>query len=430
MSPFVVVPQTPYKNSTSDITLGQQNFPVFSLHPNLTYFDSAATCLTPKIVADAMHHYQCFEHANSHKGLYPLSANATEIVENSRKKVASFIGSANPQEIIFTSSTTQAINQVAQGYVKQQIEKLAKQKRVANIIVSAAEHHANFLPWQVLAKTLNAELRIIQLTSSGTLDLTFIAGLLDENSVLVAVNHVSNVLGTINPINRICQLAHECSVPVLVDGAQAVGHLNVDIKDLDCDFYAFSGHKMYGPTGIGILWAKPYYLTQMQPLILGGGIVAKTTITEHHLLPAPLKFEAGSHNVAAIVGLTTAIDYLTAITVETKQQHYEELSSYLLDKMKSLTYVKPLITHTFNHKMTTIFSFTMVGVHSHDVASFLAEQGIAVRAGHHCAEPLHQALNVKSSVRVSLGHYNSCSDIDRLVEALQQVNDLLSVKEE
>ncbi|MBL4941649.1 MAG: cysteine desulfurase [Colwellia sp.] len=412
------------------MSLWQQDFAVFSLHPELKYFDSAATCLMPKVVADAMHYYQCFEHANSHKGLYPLSANATKTVEKSREKVADFIGASigasNAQEIIFTASTTQAINQVAQGYVKQQINALAIKDRVANVIVSEAEHHANLLPWQILSQETGVELRIAPITLSGTVDLKALSLLLDKNSVLVAINHVSNVLGTVNPIAEICQLAHKKSVPVLVDGAQAVGHIKVEVEKLSCDFYVFSAHKMYGPTGIGILFAKQVYLEQMQPLIVGGGIVTKTSFTEHYLLPAPLRFEAGSHNVAAIVGLSTAIDYLTAIPLAKRQNYLQQLSSYLIKEMSHLSFIKPLLAF---EQLTTasIFSFVVDGVHSHDVASCLADDNIAVRAGHHCAQPLHRKLTIATSIRVSLGLYNSHADIDKLIISLRKVQQLLTI---
>ena len=359
--------------------------------------------------------------------MYSLSANATKLVDISRSKVVDFIGASMSQEVIFTSGTTSAINQVAQGYVKNRIIYLADKNRVANIIVSESEHHANLLPWQQLAQELNAELRIVPINLVGTIELTSLSELLDDNTVVVAVNHISNVLGSINPIKELCQICHDKDVPVLVDGAQAVGHINIDVNELDCDFYAFSAHKMYGPTGIGILYAKEKYLDGMLPLIMGGGIVSKTTYTQSCLLPAPLKFEAGSHNVAAIVGLSAAIDYLSTISLIARKTYLQDLSTYLISEMNKLTFIRPLISFDGLVIMPSVFSFVVDGVHSHDIATFLADDNVAVRAGHHCAEPLHRKFSVNSSIRVSLGLYNSHADIDCLIDSLQRSHQLLSI---
>ena len=415
------------ENKKGDASVWKRDFPVFSIQNELTYFDSAATCLMPKAVADAIHHYLCFEHANSHKGLYPLSAIATEKVEKSRANVANFIGAVNSNEIIFTTSTTHAINQIAQGYVKKKIADLAKVSKVANIVVSESEHHANLLPWQNLVQEFEAELRIAPISQNGSVDLESLALLIDENSVIVAINHFSNVLGCSNPINEVCQISHELSVPVLVDGAQAVGHINVDVQALSCDFYTFSAHKMYGPTGIGILYSKAIYLDEMQPLIVGGGIVSKTSYNEYHLLPAPLKFEAGSHNVAAIVGLNAAIEYLSETSQVDRQNYLKQLSLYLFAELNKLSFVRPLIPFEYLTYAPFILSFVVEGVHGHDIATMLAEENIAVRAGHHCAEPLHRKLSLNTSIRVSLGIYNNFSDIDRLVISLKKSYQLLSL---
>lgn len=427
MPPFALDAQTQNKNIAHSISPWQRDFPVFSAQPKLIYFDSAATCLMPKVVADAMYQYQCFEHANSHKGLYSLSANATKIVENSRVQVAEFTGVNKSQEIIFTSGTTQAINQVAQGYVKQQIISLTKKSRVANIIVSESEHHANLLPWQVLANETGAELRIAPINLAGTIDLSSLSTLLDENSVIIAINHISNVLGCINPIDHVCEIAHKKDVPVLVDGAQAIGHLNVDVEQLGCDFYVFSAHKMYGPTGIGVLYVNETYHDPMQPQIVGGGIVSKTSFTTNDLLPAPLKFEAGSHNVAGIVGLSAAIDYLSNTSLVKRQNHLQQLSSYLFNEMNKLNFIKPLITFDHFTPSSTIFSFIVEGVHCHDIATCLGDDNVAVRAGHHCAEPLHRKFSGNTSIRVSLGLYNSHVDVDSLMLSLRKAHQLLAI---
>ena len=245
----------------------KSDFPIFSqhAHPQLSYLDSAATCLTPKVVADAIYQYQCYSHANSHKGLYQLSANATALVEQARQRVAGFIGVGDSEQIIFTPGTTQAINLVANSFVK------ARLSSKHNIVITCAEHHANLLPWQRLCEQTGAELRTVSLLADGLLDLQALALVLDENTCLLALTHVSNVLGRVNPIKEICQLARGKLIPVLVDGAQAVGHGPVDVEDLGCDFYAFSAHKLYGPVGCGVLYAKAEHLTVMQPDVLGGG---------------------------------------------------------------------------------------------------------------------------------------------------------------
>jgi len=404
----------------------KHDFPIFSshAHPKLCYLDSAATCLTPKHVATAMYHYQCYSHANSHKGLYQLSAKATELVENSRTKVAEFINAPVQSELVFTSGTTESINIVANSYVA------PKMSPDANIVISSAEHHANLLPWQKICRLHNAELRIAPLTLDGIIDIKALNSLLDENTVIVAISHVSNVLGFINPVAEICQLAQLKGIAVLVDGAQAVGHGNVNVADLGCDFYTFSAHKLYGPTGCGVLYGKGDHLTQMPPYTLGGGIISRVTLQESEFINSPLKFEPGSHNVVAIVGLVEAIDYLNDISWFDITQHMSSISAYLVYKLSELSFIKPLLKHVNGvQSLPSLVSFQLEGVHAHDVASLLDSENIAVRAGHHCAQPLHQLFDVSATVRTSLGIYNSYQDIDRLVTALTNAYQLLAIRE-
>ncbi|WDE00357.1 aminotransferase class V-fold PLP-dependent enzyme [Thalassomonas actiniarum] len=396
----------------------KSDFAVFS-HPDnteLCYLDSAATCLTPKVVAEAMYQYQSFSHANSHKGLYRLSASATERVEQARVSVAEFIG-ADADELVFTFGTTEAINLVANSFVR---PRLSADK---NIVISCAEHHANLLPWQRLCQQTGAELRVASLTPQGLLDVAELAALLDDNTCFIAISHISNVLGGLNPVEQVCRLARQQSIPVLIDGAQAVSHGPVDVKHLDCDFYAFSGHKLYGPAGCGVLFARADCIEVMEPDTLGGGIVEQVTLTETRFIDGPMKFEPGSHNVAAICGLVAAIDYIRGIGWPALVAYMDELSVYLHQQLGDLPFIKPLIPGASG---AWLCSFQCQGVHSHDVAGMLDGDDIAVRAGHHCAQPLHHYLGLKSSVRVSLGLYNGREDIDRLVASLKHTYQLLA----
>ena len=408
----------------------KNDFPIFSInaHPNLCYFDSAATCLTPKHVAEAIYHYQCFSHANSHKSLYQLSANATELVEQAREKVANFVGAVDHEKVIFTASSTESINLVAASFVHERLTKHS------NIIISAAEHHANLLPWQALCKRVGANLRVAPVTSQGQIDVTALAQLIDSDTVLIAISHVSNVLGVINPIKKITAVAHQKNVPVLVDGAQGVRYGPVNFTELDCDFYVFSAHKIYGATGCGVLVCKRQYIEQMSPFQLGAGIAQSVSYQEAIYTGSALKFEPGSHNVAGIVGLVEAIDYLNDITWSEITAHIDALSVYLFEQLCDFSFIKPLVFLPNNEfysnntsevvQCPSIFSFTISDVSCQDVASFLDDSDIAVRAGKQCAEPLHQQLNLDASLRVSLGIYNGFDDIDRLVAGIKNLHQL------
>ncbi|WDE04128.1 cysteine desulfurase [Thalassomonas viridans] len=401
-----------------DLSPWKSDFAVFSQADNseLCYLDSAATCLTPHVVAQAMYRYQSFSHANSHKGLYRLSAGATELVEQARGQVAGFIGTGS-DELVFTHGTTEAINLVANSFVRPRLT------ADSNIVISCAEHHANFLPWQRLCQQTGAELRVVSLTPQGLLDVEVLAALLDDNTSFIAISHISNVLGCVNPVERVCRLAREKSVPVLVDGAQAVGHGPLDVKALGCDFYAFSGHKLYGPVGCGVLFARAEHIEVMEPDTLGGGIVEQVSLAGTTFISGPMKFEPGSHNVAAICGLATAIGYIQDIGWPALVAYMNELSTYLHQELAALPFIEPLVPTVSGAWLS---SFQCRGVHSHDVAGMLDGDDIAVRAGHHCAQPLHQYLGHKSSVRISLGLYNGRRDIDRLVASLKNTYQLLA----
>lgn len=430
----------------SIISPWKRDFPVFSAHahPHLCYLDSAATCLTPKRVADAMHQYQCYSHANSHKGLYQLSANVTAMVECARERIAGFVGAPSQENIVFTSGTTESLNLVAYSYFVNEANPKTLISSTSNIIISAAEHHANLLPWQRLCQQYGATLRIAPLDESGIVDLTQIVALTDSNTVLIAINHSSNVIGRFNPVKKICQFARQKNIVTVIDGAQAVIHGGVNVDDLGCDFYAFSGHKLYGPTGCGVLYCRTGLIEQMRPYQVGGGIIDSVSYEDSRYVSGPLKFEAGSHNVASIIGLVEALDYLEEISWSEINLYLDNLSRYMQKNLSQLGFVKPILnaanysmtrndlststsTSTNTDKFPYLFSFQVDKVHSHDVASMLDSENIAVRAGHHCAQPLHKALGINASVRVSLGIYNARADVDRLITGLDNAYQLLMI---
>ncbi len=414
----------------------KQDFPIFSsrAQPYLCYLDSAATCLSPKHVADAMYHYQCYSHANSHKGLYQLSAKVTEKVESAREKVAEFIGAQNGENISFNSGTTEAINLIAYSFVEPLLIDAKKKKQSSNMVISAAEHHANLLPWQRLAQQYQVELRIAPLAQDGTIDLANLASLLDSNTRLLAFTHCSNVIGKMNPADKICQLAKSKNIPTVIDGAQAIARGGVNVRSIGCDFYVFSGHKLYGPTGCGVLYAKLGLYDQMRPYQLGGGIINGVDFVKSDFISGPLKFEPGSHNVASIVGLVEAIDYLNDISWPEINKYLDNLALYLHKSLSELPYYRPLIKSLDDPfvsikpaKKTSLVSFQLANVHCHDVASLLDNDNVAVRAGHHCAQPLHKALGVSSTIRASLGLYNDFSDVDKLIAGLDHCYQLMAV---
>lgn len=397
----------------------KKDFPIFSstIHQNLHYLDSAATCLVPKIVAEYSYHYLTQEHANSHRGIYQLSHNATLKVEQARALISDFIKANSPKELVFCSGTTDGINIVANGFIKPKIN------ANHNIIISQAEHHANFLPWQMLCNKTGAELRIIRLNKKHSIDLEHLTSSIDTNTLLIAVNHISNVLGTINPIKKICDIAKKNNVPVLIDGAQAIAHHEIDVSDIGCDFYTFSGHKMYAGSSCGGLYIDKKHHENFIPVMLGGGIVDKVTNEETRYIKGIEKLEAGTLNTCGIMCLSAATTYLNGIDKKEIQRYLKQASSYLVNQLNQLSFIK-LISP--NNVTSSLVSFTMNGVHSHDVASILDSNNIAVRVGHHCAQPLHQYLGIKNSVRVSLGIYSQQEDIDKLVSALVACHEMLS----
>ena len=386
-------------------------FPIFEKNSDLHYLDSGATTLKPKMVLYKMMEFYTDYSANIHRGLYPISERATEEYENARAKMAKFIGAKHAAEIIFTSGTTDSLNLVARGWAEQNL------KEDDEIMVTVAEHHSNFVPWQQLAKKRKLKIVFLPITNYELK----ITNEINQNTKLLAINHVSNVLGNINDIKSIIKKARGINpeICVVVDGAQAVAHLPVDVVDLDCDFYAFSGHKMYGPTGIGVLYAKARRQMEMTPGRFGGGMIKTVTIEDSDWANGPEKFEAGTPPIAEAICMGAAIDFIKEIGFEVIQKNENELLKYLITELEKFKWIK-ILGDMENRIGLVAFGVTDDGPPAHDVASILGRNfGVCVRAGHHCTMPLHKQLGFEyGSVRISLGIYNNHEDIEKLVEGL------------
>ena len=398
------------------------DFPIFNQKINdetLVYLDNAATSQIPKFVEEKVRDFNEKERANVHRGVHALGLRATNQYESSRQKVANFIGANNAKEVIFTSGCTDSLNLVAASFGEQNIQ------AGDEILVSIMEHHSNLLPWQQLAKRKQAKLNFIEINSDGLLDIENLKSKISSKTKIVALTHVSNVLGTINPIKELTDLAHEKGAIVVVDGAQAVGHFPIDVAELNVDFYAFSGHKMFAPTGIGVLYGKKDLLDKMPPYRLGGEMIANVTREGATWAEVPYKFEAGTPNIAGAIGLGAAIDYLQSLDFELIQKHEQELTSYALEKLKNVLGLTIYGPQKSNGRIGVI-SFNLKNIHPHDLATALDLDGIEVRAGHHCAQPLMASLNTESTVRASLSIYNTKDDIDKLVSSLHEAKEFFS----
>ncbi len=396
----------------------RKDFPI--LHTSLygkplVYFDNAATTQKPSIVIEAENHYYRHINANVHRGIHTLSQQATEAFEATRSKLRQFINARYEHEIIFVRGTTEAINLVAQSYGRSRF------KAGDEIIISAMEHHSNIVPWQILCQQTGAVLRIVPVSDAGELDINAYQDLLNPKTKLVAITHVSNTLGSINPVKTIIKHAHALHVPVLLDGAQAIAHIPVDVQDLDCDFYAFSSHKLYGPTGIGVLYGKAELLDEMPPYQGGGDMISSVSFEGTTYNKLPYKFEAGTPNIAGTVGLGAAVDYLTAIGLDAIVKHEQSLLSYATELIANIPEL--CIIGNARHK-TGIISWVMAGVHPHDIGTFLDRQAIAVRTGHHCTMPLMERFGVPATVRASFALYNTKNEVDKLVSAIYQAREL------
>ncbi|EDP69037.1 aminotransferase, class V [Carnobacterium sp. AT7] len=392
----------------------KNDFPILTQIINdepLVYLDNAATTQKPTAVLAALETYYREANANVHRGVHTLAERATTGYEAAREKVRHFINANESAEVLFTRGTTTSLNWVAKSYGEANVQ------QGDEILISVMEHHSNLIPWQQLAKKTGAALKYIELTEEGMLDMESFHAQLSEKTKIVALAHVSNVLGVVNPIQDIARLAHARGAVLVVDGAQAVPHMPVDVQELEADFYAFSGHKMVGPTGIGVLYGKRTLLEQMDPVEFGGEMIAVVDEQDSTWKELPWKFEAGTPNIAGAIGLGAAIDYLSTIGLSTIQEHEKSLMAYLWPKLIA---IPGLIVYGPKDiaKRTGIVTFNLDGLHPHDVATAMDMEGVAIRAGHHCAQPLMRRLSADSTARASFYLYNTTADVDKFIEAL------------
>ncbi|TYU34218.1 cysteine desulfurase [Listeria monocytogenes] len=398
-----------------DIQKIRADFPILAQEINekpLAYLDNAATSQKPKQVIEALTHYYEFDNANVHRGVHTLAARATDAYESARGKVAKFIHAREVAEIIFTRGTTSAINLVVDSYAEATIE------AGDEIVISYLEHHSNLIPWQQLAKRKGAVLKYIELEEDGTISVEQAKKTIGENTKIVALAHVSNVLGTITPIKEIAAIAHQFGAVILVDGAQAVPHMEVDVVDLDADFYAFSGHKMMAPTGIGALYGKRELLDAMEPTEFGGEMIDFVELYDSTWKELPWKFEAGTPIIGGAIALGAAIDYLAEVGLANIHAHEQALASYAIEEMSKIEGIT-IYGPKDASKRCGLVTFNLEGAHPHDIATILDEDGIAIRAGHHCAQPLMKWLDVSSTARASLYIYNTKEEIDALIDGLK-----------
>ncbi len=401
--------------SNWDVEKIRKDFPVLSQEVNgqpLVYLDNAASSQVPQLVIDRGSKYLAEEHSNIHRGVHYLSQHATTAYEAAREKVKRFINAKEPAECIFVRGTTEGVNLVAHSYGHKFISEGDE------ILISRMEHHSNIIPWQMAAERRGAKIRVIPMNERGELIIDEYENLLSERTKMVAVTHVSNSLGTVNPIREIVATAHKFGVPVLVDAAQSVPHFPVDVQDLDADFYIFSGHKMFGPTGSGVLYGKREWLDKMPPYQTGGGMIRTVSFEGTTFAPIPDKFEAGTPSIAAGIGLGAAIDYINAIDFRAAADYEHELLEYATGLLADIPGVK--IIGTAANK-ASVLSFTIDGIHPHDIGTILDQQGIAIRAGHHCAQPVMQFFDVPATARASFAFYNTREEVDKLADAVEKV---------
>jgi cysteine desulfurase/selenocysteine lyase len=398
----------------------RKDFPILGRQVHgapLVYLDSAASSQKPVQVLDAMDHYYRHTHANVHRGVHQLSQEATEAFEQARRDVAAFIGAGHPEEVIFTRGTTESINLVAYSFG------LSRLQPGDEIIVSGLEHHSNIVPWQLVAGMRQAVIRVIPVLPDGTLDMDAFERLLGPRTRIVAVNHVSNSLGTVNPVEAIIRLAHDRDIPVLIDGAQSIAHMPVDVQALDADFYAFSGHKMLGPTGIGILYGKREWLDALPPWQGGGEMIANVSWSGTTFNELPFKFEAGTPDIAGAIGLAAACRYLSSLDRDAAIRHEDALLSACREATSDIPGLREIGTAP---DKVSVFSFVVDGLHPYDIGTLLDQQGIAVRTGHHCTQPLMDALGLPGTVRASFAMYNTMDEVHRFSQALRKAVRILS----
>ena len=402
-----------------DVERIREDFPILNRRVHgkpLVYLDNAATGQKPQVVIDAVNRYYSTENSNVHRGIHFLSERLTEAYEGARSKVKRFLNASNTREIVFVRGTTEGINLIAQSYGSTFI------KEGDEIIISAMEHHSNIVPWQILCEQVGAVLRVVPINHDGELMVDEYKRLLNGRTKFVSVTQLSNALGTVNPVKQLIEMAHRWGVPVLVDGAQAVPHMRVDVQDLDCDFFAFSGHKLFGPTGVGILYGKADLLEAMSPYQGGGDMISLVTFEKTHYNTLPYKFEAGTPNIAGGIGLGTAIDYVQEIRLEAVAGYEHELLAYATE---ALSTIKSLRIIGKARDKAGVLSFVLDGVHAHDIGTILDQDGIAIRTGHHCAMPVMQRFGVSATARASFAFYNTKEEVDALVRGIHKVSEVL-----
>ena len=402
-------------NMKYDVNRIREDFPILKkkVHDkNLVYLDNAATTQKPTYVIDKVNKYYTTMNANIHRGVHALSQEATEAFEGARIQIKQFINALGKNQVIFTRGTTEAINLVASSYGRTNINEGDE------IIISHMEHHSNIVPWQLLCKEKNARLRVIPINDDGELIYEDFEKLVNERTKFISIVYVSNSLGTINPLKKIIDFAHQFNIPVLVDAAQAVNHIKVDVQDLDCDFLAFSGHKIYGPTGIGVLYGKVELLEAMPPYQGGGDMISKVTFEETTYNELPHKFEAGTPDIAGAIGLGAAIEYVTKIGIDNLKEHEKFLLEYATQKIAQVPGLR--IIGTAKEK-TSVLSFVLENIHPHDIGTFLDFEGVAIRTGHHCTQPLMKRFKIPATSRASFAMYNTKEEVDVLVNGLKKI---------
>ena len=404
-----------------DVSAIRRDFPILASQVHgkpLIYLDNAATSQKPECVIDALTRFYQRDNANIHRGVHQLSERSTQSYEAARGKVQRFLNAASTREIVFVSGATEGINLVAQTFGRKNVG------AGDEVVISAMEHHSNIVPWQMLCEEKGAVLRVVPINDRGEMEFEQFEKLLNHRTRLVAVSHVSNALGTINPVREIVKTAHGRNIPVLIDGAQAVPHMRVDVRSLDCDFYVFSGHKVFGPTGIGVLYGRERLLEDMPPWKGGGDMIRSVTFAKTTYNDLPYKFEAGTPNIAGVIGLGTAIDYVDQIGMDAAAAHEHDLLQYGTRALESLSGLRLIGTA---REKAGVLSFVIDGVHPHDAATILDLEGVAVRAGHHCAQPVMDRFGVTATTRASLAFYNTREDIDALVAGIQKVKEVFAV---
>jgi len=413
-------PQVRDAGAGLDVKKVRSDFPILQRRVRgrtLVYLDNAATSQKPQVVIDAIRRYYEQDNANIHRGVHFLSEHATEEYEGARKTVQSFLNAADASEIIFVRGATEAINLVAQTHGRTQI------RAGDEVLITAMEHHSNIVPWQILCEEKGARLRVAPMSDSGELLFEDFEKLLGPRTKIVAVTHVSNALGTLNPVQRIIEMAHRGNIPVLVDGAQAVPHLKVDVQALDCDFYVFSGHKVYGPTGIGVLYGKSALLDAMPPYQGGGDMISSVTFEKTTYNKLPYKFEAGTPHVDGAIGLGTAIEYVNGLGMGDIAAHEHELLAYATEAVSAIPGIRLIGTAK---QKAGLLSFLLDSIHPHDIGTILDQDGIAIRTGHHCAQPVMQRFGIAATVRASFALYNTREEVDALVEGIQKVQEVFA----